>query len=290
MFKFGIILLCTALTTGNVLYAQLTIQGPNAPDLQATYENNTVTLTLSDDNPLSNNFQQGYLIDDGVSEGLWRFEGYIIYQAAWPLTDLNIDNLDHFRQVAQCDIENDASQLVNYRYDEELEICVPVLGVQGENEGIQFEFEVTHDLFALWDTDLVDSEIYCYLAVAYATNPNGVNPECDNQPFTFLRSNSSPTGGLMIQCTGSNVGVNIESVSSEDDRLWVSGKKLFLTSNHPSFGEVKVYSSDGRLVEVLPKLSEYSQEWNLEHLSPGIYVIHSESKSSITAVRFMIEQ
>lgn len=153
---------------------------PNAPLLKIQELNNELVLMIS--NPVqSNNKNELYTQEDrinivdpvggGVYDKFYRFEGYQIYQmkdASMSVSD--IDDVDKARLVAQCDIKNDISNLMNYDLDEELGISIGKLKVKGANKGIKHTFKLTEDLFASGNRTLVNHKKYYYIAVAYAQN------------------------------------------------------------------------------------------------------------------------
>ncbi|MEI7594670.1 MAG: T9SS C-terminal target domain-containing protein [Bacteroidota bacterium] len=104
-------------------------------------------------------------------DALYRFEGYMIYQ----LKDASVNvadvyNIDKARLVAQCDVKNDVSRIVNYEFDASVGGDVPLEKVNGENLGIRHSFRITQDAFATGDKKLINHKKYYYVAVAYGYN------------------------------------------------------------------------------------------------------------------------
>lgn len=109
--------------------------------------------------------------DTTTFDNKYRFEGYMIYQCAsedCSVTD--IGNLDKVRLIAQCDIQNEASHLVNWKHNDALGTSAPELMVEGENLGIRHSFVVTEDKFATTSTQLVNHKKYYFLVLAYGYN------------------------------------------------------------------------------------------------------------------------
>jgi len=102
----------------------------------------------------------------------YKFEGYQIYQlkdAAVSATDL--DNMDKAMLIAQCDVENDASQIVNWVYNEALGTSVATEMVNGSNNGISHSFVVTEDKFSTsTNKALVNHKEYYFMVIAYGYN------------------------------------------------------------------------------------------------------------------------
>ena len=101
----------------------------------------------------------------------YRFEGYMIYQCANEyVSATDIGDLDKIRLIAQCDIQNGVSQLVNWVYDDAIGTSAPVLKVNGEDQGIRHSFIVTEDAFASTATQLINHKKYYFLVLAYGYN------------------------------------------------------------------------------------------------------------------------
>ncbi|MEC8663246.1 MAG: T9SS C-terminal target domain-containing protein, partial [Bacteroidota bacterium] len=160
------------------------VSGPDAPDVTIQELENELILYLTNDNPISNNFQETYTaIDPGISKELpdgtllteedrsYEFEGYQIYQLAdETVSPSDLQNIEKARLIFQCDLANDVNQLVNYSFDEVMQVPVPSLMANGANEGIRHSFQVTTDAFAQGDNALVNHKTYYFMALAYGYN------------------------------------------------------------------------------------------------------------------------
>jgi hypothetical protein len=182
------------------------LEPPSAPKLDIQELSNGVILTLT--NPSSsNNYQEKYIekdfsIDPAFSDVYYRFEGYQIYQmktAEGSIAD--IGNSDKARLVAQTDIKNGVSRLINFEFDEELGFSVPVEKVKGTNSGIKHSYLITDDQFVTGK--LVNYKKYYYIAVAYAYNnfktynPNDANL-LDGQKTPYISSRNSYDGSPIV--------------------------------------------------------------------------------------------
>jgi len=124
----------------------------------------------------------------------YKFEGYMIYQCANEyVSATDIGDLDKIRLIAQCDIQNGVSQLVNWVYDDAIGTSAPVLKVNGEDQGVRHSFVVTEDAFATTSTQLVNHKKYYFLVLAYGynnfatyTTEPGVEHGLEGQMTTFL--------------------------------------------------------------------------------------------------------
>lgn len=185
---------------------------PNAPVLQIQELDKELILMIS--NPTqSNNKNEKYeqedkinIIDPGngvIYDKFYRFEGYQIYQMKDGTASVSdIEDVDKARLVAQCDIVNGVSSIMNYEYDEELGVSVPNLKVKGANKGIRHTFQVKEDLFAQGVRTLVNHKKYYYIAIAYAFNEfKKYNPDdgtmLDGQKIPYIASRINPDGSTI---------------------------------------------------------------------------------------------
>lgn len=164
------------------------IDGPNAPDLVIQELDGELIFYIT--NPKgSNNYNEGYVeYDPNIiqpdpanpsqrSDSLYKFQGYQIYQ----LLNENVTlgdakdaygnfNPDFVRLVAQFDIQDGVGPIINHYFNKALGFNIPVLEVDGGDEGIRHSFVLTEDAFATGDKTLVNHKQYYYTAIAYAYN------------------------------------------------------------------------------------------------------------------------
>ena len=192
------------------------IDGPTAPDLSIRELDQTLIFYLTN-SPNSNNYKEGYkeydpnIIqplpggDGDSSDPYYRFEGYQVYQLRNDEVSVEaLNDPDQARLVAQFDIKNGVTKIVNYNYDENIGFVVPVIEVNGGDNGIRHSFEVTEDAFATGTARLVNNKEYYYTAVAYAYNNylefglNYPNSDGQTQPYLSGRKNigDKTNGGL----------------------------------------------------------------------------------------------
>ena len=184
------------------------LNGPNAPDITIEEMDKQLIVYLSNrkTNDGGNNYGERYVEFDANipnpegltprNDSLYHFEGYQIYQ----LKDANVSAADigdvsKARLVAQCDVENSISKLVNWKYDQNLGGNIGTIEVDGANKGVQHSFVFTKDLFATGDDRLINHKQYYYMAVAYAYNEykvyNQNDPAPDGQKLPYLRGRSN---------------------------------------------------------------------------------------------------
>ena len=186
------------------------LEPPSAPKLSIQELDKELILTISNPTP-SNNIgekyiQKDYAIDPSYADKFYRFEGYMIYQAkSEKASASDLYNTDNARLVAQCDIKNGVSKVINYEFDEDFGISVPVLKVKGSDQGIKHSFAVSTDMFT--NTKLTNNKTYYYIAVAYAYNnfKTYIPDEpgfTDGQKIPFIMSRTGYDGAAIKPMTG----------------------------------------------------------------------------------------
>jgi hypothetical protein len=159
------------------------ISGPNAPDLTIRELDRQLIIYMSNrkTNDAGNNYQEKYqeydpriVSPDSLSaseryDSTYNFEGYQIFQLKnATVTSADIYDAAKTRLVFQCDVKNGITRLTNYKYDAALNGNIPVVEVDGADEGIVHSFSLTEDAFT--GEKLVNHQQYYYLAIAYAYN------------------------------------------------------------------------------------------------------------------------
>ena len=160
------------------------VSGPDAPDVTVQELDKELILYLTNDNPISNNYQEGYTkFDPGIPEfnsenqlldsasRSYVFQGYQIYQ----LRDDEVgpdqlSDVEAARLIAQVDVQDEVDMIINFEQDPEMGLPVPELMVNGENDGIRHSFQVTTDAFAQGDNRLINYKTYYFMAIAYGYN------------------------------------------------------------------------------------------------------------------------
>lgn len=162
------------------------LEGPDAPELAVQEYNQRLNITWSYPEvkkDIYNNYNEQYCQADpvlastpGVSDSLFKFQGYIVYQLKDGSVAANdVFDTDKARIIAQCDIKDAVSTIVNRTQQSVPGVTTPVIVdeimVQGANEGIFNSISVTEDLFAeTSDRRLKNYTSYYYGVLAYAYN------------------------------------------------------------------------------------------------------------------------
>jgi hypothetical protein len=163
------------------------LNGPDAPDVTAQELDREVILKLTY-GPGSNNVGFSYrerdplitvspndrdsILNANPDYFDYKFEGFQIFQLA--NSDVSISDIydpTQSRMVAQCDIKNDLTQLINWEVDPDLNALVPQdMTLQSNNEGIFTSFQITEDQFATGDRTLINHKEYYFTVIAYGQN------------------------------------------------------------------------------------------------------------------------
>ena len=194
------------------------VSGPDAPDVAVRELDREVILMLSNDNIVSTNYNEAYgpqqggfdpSIPEELADGTqldtvarsYKFEGYLVYQLANADVKANdLGDIAKARLIAQCDIENEVANIVNFNRDPISGYIVPELKVQGSNEGIQRSYQVTTDAFAQGDNRLINHKTYYFMVLAYGYNnyqPYDVGAEA-GQDEAFLASRKAAIGEIPV--------------------------------------------------------------------------------------------
>jgi len=163
------------------------LNGPDAPNVTIQELNQELILQLSY-LPSSNNYKFLYNERDplitanpGDVDSLLQinpnyfdyvFEGFQVFQLK--NKDVSISDLydpTQARLVAQCDIKNGYTQLINWEVDANLNQLVPQdMTLESNNSGIFMSFRFTEDAFATSVRALVNHREYYYTVLAYGVN------------------------------------------------------------------------------------------------------------------------
>ena len=157
------------------------LDGPDAPELNIVELDKKLIFHIYN-RTSSNNYLESYMEKDPSwvcgdtlikpCDQHYYFQGYQVFQ----FKDASVSMTDRYdgnkaRLVFQCDIKDGVSKLVNYTWSDDLEANIPVLEVDGNDQGITHTFVLEKDFFATGDPRLINNREYYYSAVAYSYNP-----------------------------------------------------------------------------------------------------------------------
>ena len=146
------------------------LDGPNAPDIEIQeMEQELVLKFLNTNSSKVENYREKYKDANNV-ERTYKFEGYVVYQLKDATVNTgDLDNVDKARMLFQCDMKNNRGMIVNKVYDPKLAALLPVVKVEGADQGVQHTWSIKNDLFATGsNTQLVDFKPVYYMVLSYA--------------------------------------------------------------------------------------------------------------------------
>jgi hypothetical protein len=164
------------------------LDGPDAPDMNIQELDEQLIISLSYRGS-SNNFKYKYIerdplitlppgedLDDILADNPFYFdyifEGFQIFQLAnedVPIGDIYLPNQS--RLVAQVDVKNGITQLINWTVDPDLNQLVPQdMTLESNDAGINNSFTLTEDVFATGDRSLINHKEYYFTVIAYGQN------------------------------------------------------------------------------------------------------------------------
>ncbi|MBA2407423.1 MAG: hypothetical protein H0V65_05460, partial [Chitinophagales bacterium] len=154
-------------------------EGPPAPDLSVIELDKELILTLNNTKAI----EEFHEVDPNITalatpDSFFDFQGYQIYQLVnEDVSAQDYDDPAKSRLIFQVDVKDDVSKIVNITFDPNLDVSgdptlanVPVLMVDGANEGIQHTFQVLNDAFATGDKRLINNKTYYFSVISYAYN------------------------------------------------------------------------------------------------------------------------
>jgi hypothetical protein len=176
-----------------------TLDGPDAPDVTIQELDKELVLYLTN-KPNSNNYLERYeAFDPGIVyssldpalaniDTTFNFEGYQIFQLKdATVTTADLYNLDKARLIAQFDIQNGVTTLVNREFNQALNADVPQdMTIEADDEGIDHSFTITEDVFASGDRRLINHKTYYFMAISYAYNEYLTYSDVSFDPFNPL--------------------------------------------------------------------------------------------------------
>lgn len=230
------------------------LDGPDAPNMTIQELNNELIFYL--DNPEnSNNYKQKYAEVDptivspfGVSyDSVYRFQGYQVFQLAnASVSSSELNDQGKARLVWQSDIEDGVSKLVNQVFDDEIGFNVPQIMVRGNDAGVESSFNISTDLFASGDNQLVNNKQYYYMVVAYAYN-NYLQYQAGNggqlSPYRAGRRNLKVYSAIPRDASVEGNGTKIQASYGVSPKI----KRISGTGNGGRFANLSKASIDSIL-------------------------------------------
>jgi hypothetical protein len=157
------------------------VDGPNAPDVAIRELDKEIILTLI--NTDTNVVELYNVVDPVIPASLpdslrrFKFQGYKIYQLKDATTSLKdpinsladqTNNEQNTKLVAEYDIKDGISQIINFSFDPNLNSSVPFEEVKGADAGLSHTIRITTDLFT--GGALINHKTYFYTVISFAYN------------------------------------------------------------------------------------------------------------------------
>jgi hypothetical protein len=266
--------------------------GPDAPTMAITYDGTSLQFTLS--NPQGSNNENGMYAEeftpvDPTPDPFWRFQGYVIYELAQADADdsltLVVQDLLRAQAIGWTDVTDGVlSAWNNFILDGDS--CVSGNWDFDNNGPITvMESVVSAITGEAWHPD----STYCFAAMAFATTPHYVDPDCGTEQ-NMLFSRQSPFGALQAQCiTPATVGV--PELVNAPMRIWPSPVTDVLHVRAPAAGswQATCLDAQGRIVrqqrindeDVIP----------VQDLSVGIYqIVLRADDGRVMSERFVVDR
>lgn len=220
------------------------VNGPDAPDIAVQSLNQEIILTLSNA-ATSNNYEEHYaekyptipnIPNTVITDSDYTFQGYEIFQLIdSSVTSSELLDPTQARLIAQCDIKDNVSQIINYVYNSTLNSNVPTLEVSGANKGIVHSFDIKADAFQQdGQSNLVNDRPYYFMAIAYGYNnyfpyqPSGpIINITDGQKLPFLQGRRN-----IKVYTALPTMVNAENFGTVQNSIYGSGVPVTRLEGH----------------------------------------------------------
>ena len=208
------------------------LEGPDAPNMTKGEYNQEIILRWGYDGleKTSNNYNEKYAQSDpilkkkGAKDSLFTFQGYMVMQLADSTVGLSelFDN-SKARLVAQCDIQDNVSTVVNRTVTSigGQSVVTDQVMVQGLNTGITHSVRIKEDLFVTdADRTLRNYTPYYYAIIAYAYNDTSSDGRLfvpGNGNFKRVKATPHPVemeyGGTDLNGVGYGLGLPITQIN-----------------------------------------------------------------------------
>ncbi len=175
----------------------------------------------------------------------YKFQGYMIYQLKnGSVSNSELDDIDKAVLVAQCDIKDAYSTLINREFDNEVGLDIPKLKVTGNNIGLNRTFSIKEDAFAMGSNKtLVNYKTYYFLVIPYGN--------CINDPnFDPANPTDKPeTWATSIQYLPSNTPVKISLIPHKIESEAFGSNTQAKYGDGPAITQIKGRGNGGQILE-----------------------------------------
>ncbi len=293
------------------------LEGPDAPKLAIQELDKELILTIDpraggsdieNYSRLDPTIDTNLIVDSNKNvngkNNLYTFEGYQVFQLKDnSVSASDIYDIDKSRLVAQYDIVNGVTQLINYSVDPIMGVGVPELLANGADKGIQHSLRVTEDLFAKGNTRLVNHKKYYFLVIAYGYNEfkkydptNALSLDGQQKPYIASRKGydggeiasyagiphiPSPEKGGTVQNAQYGDGVEItriEGMGNGGRELDLTSKSRIEVAKNRRVDEITYVAGKGPIdVKVIDPLNLPAEEYEVRFLKDASTSGYSEA-------------
>ena len=187
------------------------LNGPDSPEMSIQELDKELILYLNKTSQVESYEEVDPIILSygyGEEEAKYRFQGYQIYQVRDGSVDPSmLSDPNQARLIAQCDVKDGVSQIINFNFDEDLLAPVPTLMVDGNDDGISHSFQVLNDAFAQGDVRLINHKKYYFMVISYGYNNfktyDPSDPSAlDGQQLPYKAGRKTVSGGAITSYVG----------------------------------------------------------------------------------------
>lgn len=266
--------------------------GPHAPAMAIVYDGTAMYFTLS--NPPGSNNENGMYAEafeptEPTPDPFWRFQGYVVYQLSPADADDNptlvVRDLERVSMIGYTDIVDDVLSAWN-NFILGADSCFSGEWIFDNDGPIMMMGSSISSLTGLaWHPD----SIYCFLAMAFATTPHFMDPDCGT-PQTMLFSKQGPFGPLQVQCvTPATVGM-AEQMGARM-RIWPNPVADVLHVRTPTPSSWRATCTDAQGRTVLQQRIFTEDVIPVSGLAGGVYhlMLRADDGSTISE-RFVVER
>jgi len=255
--------------------------GPPSPQLQVVYSDEGVDLQLS---AIPTQYSESIkeASSDLHDDLYYNFEGIKVYQVASRNFDMDeLENPELSKLVYQGDLENDITQISNYKVEFEGAVrnWSPKLKVEGSNEGIQTQFSLAYDFIRDKPIDIADELFYVVVSYGFNNyedfNPTGIIDTSGNfiatgQQYNYIETTCGlevEEAVISVSQTKSPYELGLYDYIFSDNIMHLFNLEEDLT--------MQLYSIDGKSLEHwnVKKGMSYSSGNLSDKLSSGLYLL-----------------
>jgi len=209
--------------------------GPEPPSVEIQELENELVMKFLNTDPTENYSED---IKNELNQTIkYKFQGYMIYQLKdGTVSNSDLDDIERARLVAQCDVKDNISQMINLEFDPTVSANIPKQKVDGSNTGVFHTLSIKEDAFASGSSKaLIDFKTYYYLVLAYGYPSND---PLKQEPVQFLASRNT------VKFSGVPHKTSPEQFGSDQKSSYGDGPILKQMSGRGNGGQILEFSKE----------------------------------------------